>query len=85
MLLPASTSSNGSRQTPKSLPCRPAARLKGSGDRLIALVLFARLPLAAAVAGEGTHINRIFAKTGARDSAQAVRYAYQTGLASPAT
>ena len=32
-----------------------------------------------------THINRIFAKTGARNRAQAVRYAYQTGLASPAT
>ena len=32
-----------------------------------------------------THINRIFAKIGARDRAQAVRYAYQTGLASPAT
>ena len=32
-----------------------------------------------------THINRIFAKTGARDRAQAVRYAYQTGLASRAT
>jgi len=30
-----------------------------------------------------THINRIFAKTGARDRAQAVRYAYRTGLASP--
>jgi DNA-binding NarL/FixJ family response regulator len=30
-----------------------------------------------------THINRIFAKTGARDRAQAVRYAYQAGLASP--
>ncbi|GAA2314190.1 hypothetical protein Scani_80800 [Streptomyces caniferus] len=28
-----------------------------------------------------THINRIFAKTGARDRAQAVRYAYRTGLA----
>jgi DNA-binding NarL/FixJ family response regulator len=27
-----------------------------------------------------THINRIFAKTGARDRAQAVRYAYQHGL-----
>jgi DNA-binding NarL/FixJ family response regulator len=32
-----------------------------------------------------THINRIFAKTGARDRAQAVRYAYQTGLANPGT
>jgi len=30
-----------------------------------------------------THINRIFAKTGARDRAQAVRYAYQRGLANP--
>jgi DNA-binding NarL/FixJ family response regulator len=31
-----------------------------------------------------THINRIFAKTGARDRAQAVRYAYRHGLATPA-
>jgi len=30
-----------------------------------------------------THINRIFAKTGARDRAQAVRYAYHFGLANP--
>ena len=30
-----------------------------------------------------THINRIFAKTGARDRAQAVRYAYQHGLTPP--
>ena len=28
-----------------------------------------------------THIDRIFYKTGARDRAQAVRYAYQHGLA----
>jgi DNA-binding NarL/FixJ family response regulator len=28
-----------------------------------------------------THINRVFAKTGARDRAQAVRYAFQHGLA----
>ncbi len=28
-----------------------------------------------------THINHIFQKTGARDRAQAVRYAYQHGLA----
>ncbi|MGK5638001.1 response regulator [Streptomyces sp. URMC 126] len=27
-----------------------------------------------------THINRVFAKTGARDRAQAVRYAYRSGL-----
>ncbi len=30
-----------------------------------------------------THINRLFAKTGVRDRAQAVRYAYRHGLASP--
>jgi ATP/maltotriose-dependent transcriptional regulator MalT len=28
-----------------------------------------------------THINRIFAKTGVRDRAQAVAYAYRTGRA----
>jgi DNA-binding NarL/FixJ family response regulator len=31
-----------------------------------------------------THINHVFAKTGARDRAQAVRFAYQHGLASRA-
>src|SRR6185437_9479317 len=30
-----------------------------------------------------THVNRIFAKTGARDRAQAVRYAYTHGYADP--
>ena len=30
-----------------------------------------------------THINRIFARTGVRDRAQAVAYAYRTGVASP--
>jgi DNA-binding NarL/FixJ family response regulator len=30
-----------------------------------------------------THINRVFAKTGVRDRAQAVRYAYGAGLARP--
>lgn len=30
-----------------------------------------------------THINHIFTKTGVRDRAQAVRYAYQHGLATP--
>jgi DNA-binding NarL/FixJ family response regulator len=39
----------------------------------------ARLVLSAATVK--THINRIFSKTGARDRAQAVRYAYRAGLA----
>jgi DNA-binding NarL/FixJ family response regulator len=30
-----------------------------------------------------THVNRLFAKTGVRDRAQAVRYAYRHGLARP--
>jgi DNA-binding NarL/FixJ family response regulator len=30
-----------------------------------------------------THVNRIFSKIGARDRAQAVRYAYRNGLGSP--
>lgn len=30
-----------------------------------------------------THVNHLFAKTGVRDRAQAVAYAYRTGLASP--
>jgi DNA-binding NarL/FixJ family response regulator len=32
-----------------------------------------------------THVNHIFQKTGARDRAQAVRYAFQHGLASPSS
>ena len=28
-----------------------------------------------------SHVNRLFAKTGVRDRAQAVRYAYEKGLA----
>jgi DNA-binding NarL/FixJ family response regulator len=31
-----------------------------------------------------THVNRIFAKTGSRDRAQAIRYAYTHGYANPA-
>lgn len=40
-----------------------------------------RLVLSAATVK--THVNHIFFKTGARDRAQAVRYAYRTGLADP--
>ncbi|MEU8969466.1 response regulator transcription factor, partial [Streptomyces monashensis] len=32
-----------------------------------------------------THINRIFTKTGSRDRAQAIRYAYTHGYANPGT
>lgn len=30
-----------------------------------------------------SHINHLFAKTGVRDRAQAVNYAYRTGIAAP--
>ena len=40
-------------------------------------------PWTSASATVKTHVNRIFAKTGSRDRAQAVRYAYQHGLATP--
>jgi DNA-binding NarL/FixJ family response regulator len=36
--------------------------------------------LVVSVATVKTHVNRIFAKTGARDRAQAVMYAYRHGL-----
>jgi DNA-binding NarL/FixJ family response regulator len=36
--------------------------------------------LVVSVATIKTHVNRIFAKTGARDRAQAVMYAYRHGL-----
>jgi DNA-binding NarL/FixJ family response regulator len=39
--------------------------------------------LVLSVATVKTHVNRIFAKTGVRDRAQAVRYAYSVGLARP--
>ena len=39
--------------------------------------------LVATEAAVKTHINRLFEKSGVRDRAQAVRYAYQHGLATP--
>ncbi|MGB0096949.1 MAG: LuxR C-terminal-related transcriptional regulator [Solirubrobacteraceae bacterium] len=53
----------------------PADRLAGLSNTEIA----DKLVLSSATVK--THINRIFYKTGARDRAQAVRYAYQHGLA----
>ena len=50
----------------------------GQSNREIARTLFV------SEATVKTHVNRIFAKTGSRDRAQATRYAYINGYASPA-
>jgi DNA-binding NarL/FixJ family response regulator len=49
----------------------------GRSNREIARALFV------SEATVKTHVNRIFAKTGSRDRAQAVRYAYDHGYADP--
>jgi DNA-binding NarL/FixJ family response regulator len=50
----------------------------GRSNREIARALFV------SEATVKTHVNRIFAKTGSRDRAQAIRYAYTHGFAEPA-
>lgn len=56
-------------------PARSAATARaGPGSASIAAGLFV------SNATVKTHVNRIFSKTGARDRAQAVRYAYQHGM-----
>ncbi len=50
----------------------------GQSNREIARALFV------SEATVKTHVNRIFAKTGSRDRAQAIRYAYSRGYADPA-
>jgi DNA-binding NarL/FixJ family response regulator len=51
---------------------------EGQSNREIARTLFV------SEATVKTHVNRIFAKTGSRDRAQAIRYAYSHGYATPA-
>ena len=51
----------------------------GQSNREIARTLFV------SEATVKTHVNRIFAKTGSRDRAQAMRYAYTHGYATPGT
>jgi DNA-binding NarL/FixJ family response regulator len=50
---------------------------EGQSNREIARTLFV------SEATVKTHVNRIFAKTGSRDRAQAIRYAYSHGYAAP--
>ncbi|TJZ97844.1 response regulator transcription factor [Actinacidiphila oryziradicis] len=71
----------GEPASPDDLTPREADVLRliaeGHGNREIARLLFV------SEATVKTHINRIFTKTGSRDRAQAVRYAYTHGYADP--
>jgi DNA-binding NarL/FixJ family response regulator len=68
----------GDRKPPDGLTSREAEVLSLLASGLSNAEIAQRLYLSHATVK--THINRIFAKTGVRDRAQAVRYAYQHGL-----
>jgi len=72
----------GGRKPPDGLTIREAEVLSLLASGLSNTEIAQRLYLSHATVK--THINRIFAKTGVRDRAQAVRYAYQHGLSAPA-
>jgi DNA-binding NarL/FixJ family response regulator len=69
------------RKLPDGLTAREAEVLTLLASGLSNAEIAGRLFLSNATVK--THINRIFAKTGARDRAQAVRYAYRHGMATP--
>jgi DNA-binding NarL/FixJ family response regulator len=79
---PGAPSATGSREIDDLTP-REAEVLRliaaGQSNREIARSLFL------SEATVKTHVNRIFAKTGSRDRAQAIRYAYTHGYADPAS
>jgi DNA-binding NarL/FixJ family response regulator len=83
MAQPPETSASGTRPLPAGLTAREAEVLRLLAAGLSNAEIAQRLFVSNATVK--THINRIFTKTGARDRAQAVRYAYQAGLASPST
>jgi DNA-binding NarL/FixJ family response regulator len=74
---PVGTSPQG--EQPDELTPREVEVLKLIAAGLSNAEIAAELVVSAATVK--THINRIFYKTGARDRAQAVRYAYQHGIA----
>jgi DNA-binding NarL/FixJ family response regulator len=65
-------------QLPDDLTPREAEVLALIADGLSNTEIAQRLVISNATVK--THVNRIFMKTGARDRAQAVRYAFQHGL-----
>jgi DNA-binding NarL/FixJ family response regulator len=78
----ADPSGPGHKPPPDGLTAREAEVLTLLASGLSNTEIAQRLYLSHATVK--THINRIFAKTGARDRAQAVRYAYQHRLATRA-
>jgi DNA-binding NarL/FixJ family response regulator len=75
----ASTPTDDSTTLPDDLTPREAEVLRLIAAGLSNREIAERLVLSGATVK--THVNRIFYKTGARDRAQAVRYAYKHGLA----
>lgn len=78
MQSPTSTSSEPAEQ-PDELTARESEVLKLIASGLSNAEIAESLVVSNATVK--THINRIFAKIGARDRAQAVRYAYERGIA----
>ena len=74
----ATEAPDSQRALPDQLTSREAEVLRLIAAGLSNAEIASELVLSAATVK--THVNRIFYKTGARDRAQAVRYAYQHGL-----
>jgi DNA-binding NarL/FixJ family response regulator len=78
---PAGAPSGTDTPLPDGLTAREAEVLRLIAEGLPNAEICNRLGISHATIK--THINRIFAKTAARDRSQAVRYAYRNGLAHP--
>ncbi|MEU0279855.1 response regulator transcription factor [Streptomyces sp. NPDC006195] len=77
----ASPAAPAPAELPDGLTAREAEVLSLVAEGLSNKEIAQRLHIGAATVK--THINNLFAKTGVRDRAQAVRYAYQRGLIRP--